>query len=64
MIDKIKIQFMEKMGRKDTSTMDYDVDPGVSVMPKPNSIAISFHHKAPIEIISIKIVINSITYIV
>ena len=64
MIDKIKIQFMEKMRRKDMSTMDYDTDPGVSVMPKPNSIAISFYHKAPIEIISINILINSITCIV
>ena len=36
MKDKIKIQFMEKMGRKDTSTMNYDVDPGVRVMPKLN----------------------------
>ena len=55
MNDKIKNQFMEKMWRKDTSTMNYEVDPGVSVMAKPNSIAISNHPKAPIEIITINI---------
>ena len=59
---KIEIQFLE-MGRKDTSPMNNDVAPRVSIMPKPNAIAISFQHKAPIEIISIYILINSISIV-
>ena len=34
---KIKIQVMEKVGRKDTATMNYDVDHSVSLMVKPKS---------------------------
>ena len=47
------------MGRRDTSTMNYGIDRCVSVVLKPNTIAISFQHKAPI---SIHILINIILF--
>ena len=35
---EIKIQVLEKMGRKDTATMNYDVDHTVSLMTRPKSM--------------------------